>query len=416
MKSFVFTLIIVWPLLFPKNLMGFPEDKLELAADPTIDLLVGNNLKEILISGVDLQREIFANTGISNVIKNGNEKKNNREIRFRCNYNYKQREKLLTQVLAKVTSPTGVLNFSKEKYKGDFLILGPNKQGHCDLVNQVSLEKYVSVVLPKEMNARWPIEALKAQAVAGRSYALYLMLARRGLLKQGKSVLFDLENSEKHQVSGTLFDETAKTSLSAKSTAGEVLVAEDGQKMQQIFFHARCGGKTSLPEDVWGNRVPGYQSVLCPACYNSENIDWSVIISREEIWAFIRDNHKKWKKGGETLSQRMKLSLYPSEIDANDVGFVLQDKKTFATEIVYFKKAAFRRYFGREKIVSNRFVVKAQDGLSSFKLEGKGNGHGVGMCQMGALELAKRGWDYVKILQYYFPQYKIAKNYGGMTL
>ena len=78
-------------------------------------------------------------------------------------------------------------------------------------------------------------------------------------------------------------------------------------------------------------------------------------------------------------------------------------------DVGVLNKVYLRRFLGRDKIRSNRFFV-GQDG-EQIVVTGEGNGHGVGMCQFGALEMADKGWDYKKILSYYFPDHTLVKNY-----
>ena len=78
---------------------------------------------------------------------------------------------------------------------------------------------------------------------------------------------------------------------------------------------------------------------------------------------------------------------------------------------IVIKKPLFRRYFGRFVFPSNNFEMNWDNKKNSFVVSGSGLGHGVGMCQLGALDMAKKGWSYRKILTHYFPGHKLEKAY-----
>src|SRR5690606_26776420 len=105
-------------------------------------------------------------------------------------------------------------------------LTNPGKES-CDLVNSISLENYISTLLSKEMNGTWPVEALKAQAVAARTYAFERV--KRGAGMELNEKLYHLESSEKDQVSGSFMDITEKTVLATRETNGEILVGPSGK-------------------------------------------------------------------------------------------------------------------------------------------------------------------------------------------
>jgi len=91
------------------------------------------------------------------------------------------------------------------------------------------------------MNPKWPLEALKAQAVAARTYALHKMRTQQVTKELGAEAFYDLESSEKHQVGGNFFDATTTTNLASAETKGEVLTTSSGQ-IQPIFFTQNAEG------------------------------------------------------------------------------------------------------------------------------------------------------------------------------
>ncbi|MBF0359948.1 MAG: SpoIID/LytB domain-containing protein [Oligoflexia bacterium] len=380
-----------------------------------INVLVGRSLSTIVLKGVDVERQVF----LGKVVKKYKEKiPGLKGIRFQCNDFKTQKKNEKLKLLAMVSSPTGILTWEDDKYRGDFYIVGSDINGHCDLINRVSLENYLSTLLPKEMNGNWNIEALKAQAVASRTYALYMKMIRErnaDLLNVSGNesvVYYDLENSERHQVSGHLFDENSNTAMATKLTAGEILLPEmsggGGGGLSAIFFHAQCGGRTLNTEDVWSEKIEAYQSVKCPYCSGIADLKyWEVYINRSSFYNFVRKSNlhifKNLKDSKETnFIQTMKL--VPDSFERTSVNFYLEG------ELFTVKKAKIRNVLGQQKIFSNNFIFK-KDG-DRFYIRGRGRGHGVGMCQVGALYLANQGWDYKRILKYYYPNHKLVQNYG----
>lgn len=396
-----------------------------------INVLVGRSLPTIIVKGIDVERQIY----FGKVMKKYKEKiPGLKGIRFRCDEfkkipkqssvlyggEFNATKSVSQKLLATVSSPTGILTWGNDKYRGDFFIVGSNTDGRCDLINRVSIENYLSTLLPKEMNANWHIEALKAQAVASRTYALYMKKERekeKFKIDQDDNnfIYYDLENSERHQVSGHLFDENSNTAMATKLTEGEILLTSlESAKLEPIFFHAQCGGKTLNTEDVWSERMSSYKSVKCPFCDNINNIKyWEYNISSSNFYNFVRKNfssllNKIQDKDKNKNFDKQKFlhdtRFVPDSFERTTVNFYLNG------ELFTIKKAQIRKSLGQQMIYSNNFIIKKMK--EHFYVKGKGRGHGVGMCQMGALFLANQGWDYKKILKHYYPNYNLVKNYG----
>jgi len=368
-----------------------------IAADiPLISVRVGKSLRQILVTGLDLKRHLLFN----NDIKTYTGKKT---VKFNCEtFTTLNKQKNKPILLATLESPTGLLSYGNEKFQGMFKVITSPKGDSCDIVNEVPMEAYISTLLTKEMNPKWPIEALKAQAVAARTYALHKMKTQQVTKELGSEAYYDLESSEKHQVGGNFFDATETTNLASFETKGEVLTTQTG-RIQPIFFHAKCGGKTLRPDQVWHNREEGYQSVNCPFCHDIGPKGWTNFISRERLKSFFL-----WASEQGYLKERLtgdfsSIVLVPDEIDKFTVNFYINDRPYIV------EKAVLRKYFGRVLFPSNSFAIKAQG--TSIAIIGEGLGHGVGLCQMGAFAMAMKGWSYKKILAHYFPGHVLKKMY-----
>lgn len=364
---------------------------------PLVRVRIGKSLSSIMVSGIDLSRHIVINDDL----KNYDGKK---AVKFNCEtFRSMNREKNQPIHVASLESKTGLITFENEKYRGLLKVITSPKGDSCDVINVTPMEDYIAQLLPKEMNGSWPIEALKAQAVAARSYALQKMTSGQVSKILGNEAFYDLESSEKHQVVGSYFDATEKTATASVDTKGEVLVDQDG-KVAPVYFHAKCGGRTLRPDQVWNNRENAYQGVNCPFCIGVGPKEWGKSITEDRIkdflyWA-IKNKHIKISKD---LVEASIIKVTNDDYEKYKASFYVGDR------LVLVEKSLLRRFFGRVILPSNSFYVKKDRGLWSFR--GEGLGHGVGLCQIGALTLAQRGWDYRKILSHYFPGHSLKKMY-----
>ncbi|MBP9679882.1 MAG: SpoIID/LytB domain-containing protein [Bacteriovorax sp.] len=363
---------------------------------PVISVRVGKSLRNILVTGLDLKRHLLFN----NDVKSYTGKKT---VKFNCEtYTTLNKQRNKPILLATLESPTGLLSYGNDKYLGMFKVITNAKGDSCDIVNEIPMEAYISSLLTKEMNPKWPIEALKAQAVAARSYALHKMQTQQVTKELGNLAYYDLESSEKHQVGGNFFDATETTNRASLETMGEVLTTEKG-KIDPIFFHSKCGGRTLRPDQVWQNKEEGYQSVNCPFCHDIGPKSWNHFITRERLKSFFiwasAQGHLKESLRGELKS----IVLVPDNIDKYTVNFYVNERPFI------IEKTALKKFFGRFIFPSNTFsVAKEGDGIAVY---GEGLGHGVGLCQMGSFAMATRGWSYKKILSHYFPGHVLKKMY-----
>jgi len=363
-----------------------------LKAEPQIRVRLSKSLHDVFISGTDLSKKVTGNIG--NAFYPGKKifQFNCRPLKSIVNQN----EPLL---LAKLSSKTGLMEFNKKKYRGEIFLISSYMARGCDVVNKVGLETYISSLLPKEMNTNWPIEALKAQAVAARTYALHQINSQQVKNTNGFEAYYDLENSEKHQVNGSFFEVTFKTSMATRKTKGEVLLPKS-KKLVPIFFHSKCGGETRLPQDVWSNPVDGYKSVECPFCHKHGLKDWKIEINKNSFDQVLTKTLKVYQ--GKKMQS--KVSLAPDQNSFANLRVYSSD------DVHLIKKSRVRSIIGRKYAPSNYFKFEKGD-KENIYLSGKGYGHGVGLCQFGALELAKRGYTYKEILSHYFPEFNLKRLY-----
>lgn len=356
------------------------------AAVPSVKVLIAKSLNNVVVEGMDLKKTVHLK-------RQSHQYTGRKSISFNCRSHQKrnlaaQKNSLL---LASLSSPTGLISWGKHKYQGELHLLSDTQS--CDLVNSIPLEAYITTLLAKEMNGSWPVEALKAQAVAARTYAF------ERLKRSHAGKLYDLESSEKDQVSGTFFDATENTLRASKETEGEILVGPSG-KIAPAFFHSKCGGKTLRPDQVWGGVEEGYRSVNCTFCQKTGMKDWNGKIHNKKLVNMIDQVLKRYYSDNVTDTN---IKLMPDSLHNSELRLYAGDR------LHIIKKSYLRNLAGREVLPSNNFTMTVKN--NEFQVEGQGYGHGVGLCQLGALELAKRGYDYRQILSHYFPRHKIKTAY-----
>lgn len=362
-----------------------------VASVPSVKVLIAKSLRHVTLEGTDLEKTLHTQKKSQNY-------QGRKQISFNCAPGKSAYHLPKNPILvASLRSPTGLISWGKQKYQGELQLLTTPGNESCDLVNDIPLEAYLRTLLSKEMNGSWPVEALKAQAVAARTYAYDRLMKSRGVLDQNK--LYHLESSEKDQVSGSFFDVTEKTLKASRDTEGEILVGPSG-KVAPAFFHSKCGGRTLRPDQVWGGVEEGYRSVACTFCQKTGMKNWKHKIPSGKLTSMVDQVLRKYYS--EDLHAR-ELRILPDSHQNSEVRIYAGDR------LHIVKKSYLRNLAGRELLPSNYFVMTQKNG--EISVEGQGYGHGVGLCQLGALELAKRGYDYQQILSFYFPRHRMKKVY-----
>jgi len=247
------------------------------------------------------------------------------------------------------------------------------------VVNVLGIEKYLSSVVGSEMPTKWPIEALKAQAIASRTYAL----------KQKGNNLFDIDSTQKNQVYNGLESRTYKTIRAVKTTRSLVLTYKN--KLINALFHSSSGGMTENSQDVWKNRYP-YLSSVKDFDKNNPKFRWQKKFSNNELTNLFP------KIGGLrnieildiTSTGRVKNVKLVGDYGSDQMsGVDLRKRLGLNSNFVRFK-------FFKEELNNN---TPQKKGLIVF---GQGSGHGVGMSQWGAKYLASRGQKAERILKHFY--------------
>ena len=255
------------------------------------------------------------------------------------------------------------------------------------VVNELPLEEYLVGLINCEISSAWPIEAVKAQAVIARTYALNRKQAR-------SSSFYHLESSVIDQVYDGCEIEDSRARRGVSETAGEVLTYQGA--VIQAFYHSNCGGRTEASEHVWGKRLPYLGGVECRYCLASPSSAWDLKMALPVL-------EDRLKAAGHKVSgvTDIRPGSRNSRGRLNHV-VVVSSRGNLALSGDQFRKA-----IGYSVIKSTNFTVKVENGEAGFA--GLGNGHGVGLCQWGAKQRALDGFGYAEILSYYYPGTDLTK-------
>ncbi len=262
------------------------------------------------------------------------------------------------------------------------------KKGSLLVVNTLNLESYVKGVLYHEVPHRWPMNAIKAQAVATRTYALYQ-------IRENKEQEYDVTSGIYSQVYGGRSAERHRTNIAANRTRGQILTYQN--EVLPAYFHSNCGGHTENVNELWEHDLSPLRGVKCGFCIGAPNYRWKKNFRSKDIeeklnaHGFKLGMIKEIMVAGRTDSGRIK-----------SLKITTRDGKSMS-----ISGRRFRDIIGPNVIKSNQYEIKMKGYY--FDLTGRGWGHGVGMCQWGAYRMAKKRYKYTSILEHYYPGAGITK-------
>lgn len=275
------------------------------------------------------------------------------------------------------------------------------------LVQEVPLEEYVAGVVAAEMPAEFPVEALKAQAVAARTYVLKRIMAGgvENSVHPGADVCDDhrhgqafMSREEMRERWGTLnyYRYYYKIRQAVADTAGEVITYR-GELIDPVF-HSCCGGRTENSEDVWKYAVPYLRSVPC-YCAEGDGVQ------RERVKLSLDEIVQAFNGGSGVLPASTGAARRPllEVLERTGTG----RPKTLRVGAVEVPATLLRERLG---LRSTNFEWEIEGDEVTFTTVGYG--HGVGMCQYGAREMAARGRKYDEILTHYYTGVRV-ERVGG---
>jgi stage II sporulation protein D len=296
------------------------------------------------------------------------------------------------------------------------LLLKTNVDGQTfEAINIVPLEPYLAGVVGAEMPDRWEAEALKAQAIAARTYCLY------NKKKFGYTRDWDVARTQTSQVYLGLKGESASVWRAVNETSGKVLMCEQaglpgtgasGEELFPAYYSSSCGGHTEDAKNVFGDSFGPLVGVECPYCRAVARPDiffWPMVqFNKETVTTAVQKKYLQLKVLGDiAYVSAVKQSDYP------DFSRITMVKLTGTNGRSEFLRAEDLRLTidpAGNRIRSVACKIATIEGKVAF-LAGRGFGHGVGMCQCGAQGMAMQGKTASEILQYYYPGSKLVRAY-----
>jgi stage II sporulation protein D len=272
-----------------------------------------------------------------------------------------------------------ILEVDGQHFRGRLEIVAQN--GQLLVVNTVDLEEYLQGVVKDEIPPGWPAEAAKAMAIAARTYAVY----QRG---RNPAALFHLRATTASQVYGGARNEDLRTTWAVQATRGQIL-AFQGQPIP-AFYHSCSGGATEDATDYFGleyDLIVGVKddfSLGCPYAFWVERL---TVAQVEQALA----------RAGHAIGRLVAIQ----DLIRSRTGRILRLAVQHTRGTLILEGRRFREAVGNEVLRSTEFEVRA-DG-TGFTFVGRGSGHGVGLSQWGAKEMADLAYQHQDILKFYYP-------------
>lgn len=292
---------------------------------------------------------------------------------------------------------------NNRKYRGRIKVI--NVDGSVKLINQISLEDYIKGVMTKEMpvgKGDENYEALKAFAIAARTYAINKIFNSR--------TYFDIYTDIRDQVYGGADSEHPLSNKAVDETKNMILTYNDEPAI--IFYHSTCGGYTESSVNIFTKEdVPYLQSIKDgnPAyCSISPNFVWKENISEKEFIKRLAGS-RLIKNSNWSIEKLNIKSRFPSG-RINELEIIVKNNDGLNSVSIFGNqiRTIIKNQSGTGLLRSNNFMI-ALDSNRNIEITGKGSGHGVGLCQWGAIGQSKSGKNYREILSHYFPGTEIKK-------
>jgi stage II sporulation protein D len=314
--------------------------------------------------------------------------------------------------------PEGTIEVDGRAYRGEILLFS-NGDGVA-VVNVIDLESYIAGVVPLEIGAQPParVEAIKAQAVAARSYTL-------AMLRRWAARGFDVLSTVEDQAYGGVDTEVDWCTHAITATRGVVAVDSEGRPIT-AYYSSTCGGHSATPSEVWARSGTAVSYLKGVRCKSDRVSDSFCSISPRYTWTEVWEGESFEAMLDGTLSHRI------SNWDRKEYGKLRSmeiaartPSKRVARLILEFEKGsvelggdpirwAIKRPNGEplRSAMLTKVAVERKDGrVQRVGIEGRGFGHGIGLCQFGAMGMSESGYDYRDILRFYYRGTSVLRFY-----
>ena len=306
-------------------------------------------------------------------------------------------------IVVRPLDPDGTIGFNGRRWRGELLVSATDEG--LLVVNRVRMDDYLRGVVPLEIGtpAAGDAAAVEAQAVTARSYA-YIRLG------EGRRA-YDMTATTQDQVYGGANAETAVGNRSVDATQGLVLLYNGA--VVNAPYHANCGGYTAGSQDSWSaaaepylqrvsDQIPGTNRFYCD---QAPRFRWTRVIGGDELRELVGRYVRNLPGGAGGVGAVTNVAV-TAVTPGGRVGTLTVDTDRGRWSLRGNQIRSALRFPGGELLYSTYFsvdVASGRHGVETLTLRGGGNGHGVGMCQSGAIGRARAGQDFRTILRTYYP-------------
>ncbi|WP_303733143.1 SpoIID/LytB domain-containing protein [Fibrobacter succinogenes] len=297
---------------------------------------------------------------------------------------------------------TDKVGLNKACYNGEFIVTANGNK--LNAINVIDIEDYLRGVVPYEIGKldESKFEALKAQAVAARTYA-YKHFGSR--VAQG----FDVYADTRDQVYKGLHSATELTDKAVRETEG-VVMTYNGEFIT-AYYHSTCGGETEgvvtwgRPDHPYLKNKPDLRPDGTPWCRESNYTEWTREFTEDELRDLFQINAKEAKANVPSFSSIKSMHIQDTLKSGRIHTLVIETNNGSFTA----KADKIRWLFKRGGTILPSSFFRIHKNGNDWILKGKGFGHGVGLCQMGARARAQAGQSYIQILTHYYPGITLEK-------
>lgn len=320
------------------------------------------------------------------------------------------------------TTGSGTVSVEGTTYPGTLRLIPRDDRSALDVVNVVDLEDYLPGVISRELVPGWHESAFRVQAVAARTFALE---RRERARRIGRP--FDVESTTTDQVyAGTTGMRVAHDAVNA--TRGIVLI--DGNRLAAAYYSSTCGGRPALAEDIWPSNAGRVTAVALGSAEDEARLSRAILCQDAPLytWSVARRNTElaarlaAWAQANRVASLagiRRIADIRATESNAagRPIRFSITDQRGQQAELTgeqlriasNFKTAGLADVTRSARVNSNDLTIDV--GRSVVRIDGRGFGHGVGMCQYCTQGMARRGDHWRNILAAFYPTYEIRRVY-----
>jgi len=299
--------------------------------------------------------------------------------------------------------------FGDRKYRGLLRFLPRGEV--VRVINVVYMEDYLRGVVPPEigLRAETELEAVKAQAVAARTYAM-------GHMKQYEGEPYDMKASIMDQVYEGFSGENNLSNKAIDLTSGQVVMYQDN--LIDAYFHSTCGGRTDNIADVWDRKEVAYLKSVDDqaACSWSKYYTWQEVFTEAQLRGRIEQYLASDRGRDLRIGTITDVSIPERTAGGRARRLLVRTDQ----DVYRFEKDRIRWVIGRTSnpdliLPSDRFDIEIErdssQNIVAITFRGQGYGHGVGMCQCGAIGHSRDGWIFDRILKFYYASVDIKKLY-----